>query len=45
MRRLGRGRFVKVWAGIHYRRHIKARAALGRAVAEKVIEGKKDGSQ
>jgi hypothetical protein len=45
VRRLGRARFVKVWSGIHCRRHIKARAALDRAVAEKVIEAKKDGSQ
>ncbi len=36
----------RVWAGIHYRSDIVAGAALGRAVAEKVIDrGKKDGSQ
>jgi membrane-associated phospholipid phosphatase len=36
----------RVWAGIHYRSDIVAGAALGRAVADKVIERvQKDGSQ
>jgi membrane-associated phospholipid phosphatase len=35
----------RVWAGIHYRSDIVAGAALGRAVAEKVIDrAKKDGA-
>jgi membrane-associated phospholipid phosphatase len=36
----------RVWAGIHYRSDIVSGAALGRAVAEKVIaRARKDGSQ
>jgi len=36
----------RVWAGIHYRSDIVAGAALGRAVADKVINrARKDGSQ
>jgi membrane-associated phospholipid phosphatase len=36
----------RVWAGIHYRSDIVAGAALGRAVADKVIaRARKDGSQ
>jgi hypothetical protein len=36
----------RVWAGIHYRSDIVAGAAVGRAVAEKVIDrARKDGSQ
>jgi membrane-associated phospholipid phosphatase len=36
----------RVWAGIHYRGDIVSGAALGRAVAEKVIaRARKDGSQ
>jgi membrane-associated phospholipid phosphatase len=36
----------RVWAGIHYRSDIIAGSALGRAVAEKVIDrAQKDGVQ
>jgi membrane-associated phospholipid phosphatase len=36
----------RIWAGIHYRSDTIAGAALGRAVANKVIDrAKKDGSQ
>jgi hypothetical protein len=36
----------RIWAGIHYRSDTVAGAALGRAVANKVIDAaRKDGSQ
>ena len=36
----------RIWAGIHYRADVTAGAALGRAVAEKVIaRAQNDGSQ
>jgi membrane-associated phospholipid phosphatase len=36
----------RIWAGIHYRSDIVAGAALGRAVADKVIDrARRDGSR
>jgi len=38
--------FSRLWAGIHFRSDIEAGLAIGRAVAQKVIErARNDGSQ